>query len=169
MNQSEDEQNEDWEIDASGLWIATRSFLIRRGYCCANQCRHCPYINWRNTLTWQPSPAEAVQFAEVSPKVLKGIHQKLAYHQQQLQVDNAAQKARHRSLIFVKGLTRANGTRSGRISIAIGARSGLTIGLNRPVGCSAIWCSVPGLKVFFSIHASLSLNGHQPCTLPERV
>jgi hypothetical protein len=39
------------------------------------------------------------------------------------------------------------------IPIAIGARCGLTIKLNRPVGCSAIWCSVPGRKVFFSIHA----------------
>lgn len=54
---------------------------------------------------------------------------------------------------FREGLTRVNGICSGRISIAIGARCGLTIRLNRPVGCSAIWCSVPGPKAFFSIHA----------------
>ncbi len=99
MYQSEDEQNADWEIDANGFWIATRSFLIRRGYCCANQCRHCPYINWRNTPTWQPGPTDAVQFAEVSPKALQAIHQQLAYHQQQVQVDNDAHKAQHQSLI----------------------------------------------------------------------
>jgi hypothetical protein len=59
---------------------------------------------------------------------------------------------------FPRGLTRANGIRSGRMSIAIGARYGLTIGLNRPVGCSEIWCSVPGPKVFFQF--TRSLDGH---------
>ena len=99
MYQSEDEQRKIGTRDANGLWIATRSFLIRRGYCCANQCRHCPYINWRNIQTWQPGPDEAVQFAEVSPKALQAIHQQLAYHQQQMQVDNDAHKALHQSLI----------------------------------------------------------------------
>jgi hypothetical protein len=38
----------DWEVTAEGLYMATRSFLVRRGYCCANRCRNCPYVNWRN-------------------------------------------------------------------------------------------------------------------------
>jgi uncharacterized protein DUF5522 len=92
------EQN-DWEIDAHGLWIATRSFLIRRGYCCANQCRNCPYINWRNNPTWQPGPDDAVQFTEVSPKVLQGLHTQLAYHQQQVQGCNTPDKEYHQEMI----------------------------------------------------------------------
>ncbi len=26
-----------------GLMVFTANFLRRRGYCCANGCRHCPY------------------------------------------------------------------------------------------------------------------------------
>jgi len=100
MAQAEDEQNEDWEIDANGLWVATHSFLIRRGYCCANQCRNCPYINWRNNPTWQPGPDAAVQFAEVSPKVLQGIQKQLTYHEQQLQKEeDESKKGYHRAMI----------------------------------------------------------------------
>src|ERR1700704_3847661 len=51
------EDSNDWMIDANGFYVATRSFLIRRGFCCANQCRNCPYINWRNSPTWKPLPA----------------------------------------------------------------------------------------------------------------
>ena len=85
MNQSSENLQNDWEIDANGLWIATRSFLIRRGYCCANQCRNCPYVNWRNNHAWQPAPAEAVQFTNVSPKAIQAIHQQIAHYTQKLQ------------------------------------------------------------------------------------
>jgi len=27
----------------SGLFVMTRGYLVRRGTCCANECRHCPY------------------------------------------------------------------------------------------------------------------------------
>lgn len=27
----------------SGLMVFTAEYLRRRGYCCANNCRHCPY------------------------------------------------------------------------------------------------------------------------------
>ena len=57
---------EDWIVDANGLYIASRAFMIRGGFCCANQCRNCPYINWCNSPTWEPLPAEAVQEADVS-------------------------------------------------------------------------------------------------------
>jgi len=46
------QDSNDWIIDSNGLYVATRSFLTRCGYCCANQCRNCPYINWRNSPTW---------------------------------------------------------------------------------------------------------------------
>ena len=26
-----------------GLMVLTRRYLLERGYCCANGCRHCPY------------------------------------------------------------------------------------------------------------------------------
>ncbi len=91
--------DDDWEIDPNGLYVATRSFLIRRGYCCANQCRNCPYINWRNAPTWQPGPAEAVQFAQVSPKVLEGTRARLAYHEEQLGASETGEDAYHRAMI----------------------------------------------------------------------
>ena len=27
----------------NGLMVLTAHFLLRRGYCCGNGCRHCPY------------------------------------------------------------------------------------------------------------------------------
>ncbi|MCP9496144.1 MAG: DUF5522 domain-containing protein [Pyrinomonadaceae bacterium MAG19_C2-C3] len=32
----------DYYFDA-GLMVLTAHYLRRRGYCCANECRHCPY------------------------------------------------------------------------------------------------------------------------------
>lgn len=29
----------------TGLLVMTRLYLQRRGYCCGNVCRHCPYGN----------------------------------------------------------------------------------------------------------------------------
>jgi hypothetical protein len=27
----------------NGLMVLTARFLLKRGYCCRNNCRHCPY------------------------------------------------------------------------------------------------------------------------------
>jgi uncharacterized protein DUF5522 len=27
----------------SGLMVLTETYLLKRGYCCGNACRHCPY------------------------------------------------------------------------------------------------------------------------------
>lgn len=27
----------------NGLMVLTRNYLLNRGYCCENSCRHCPY------------------------------------------------------------------------------------------------------------------------------
>ena len=89
---------DDWIIDSNGFYIATRSFLIRRGYCCANQCRNCPYINWRNTPTWEPLPAEAVHVAEVSPKAIEGARKALEDSEQQLQHGSQATEAHHQAM-----------------------------------------------------------------------
>lgn len=84
----------DWIVDANGFYIASRAFLIRRGFCCANQCRNCPYINWRNSPTWEPLPAEAVQGATVSPKKIEGARKALAEIERQQQRGSQATEAR---------------------------------------------------------------------------
>lgn len=98
-NMPSDNINDDWEIDANGLWVATRGFLIRRGYCCANQCRNCPYINWRNFASWQPAPPDAVQYAEVSPKAIAGAQERLSYHQQALKDGDEKEQGYHRAMV----------------------------------------------------------------------
>jgi Family of unknown function (DUF5522) len=85
---------DDWVIDASGFYVASRSFLIRRGFCCANQCRNCPYINWRGSPTWEPLPAEAVYEADVSPKAIEGARKALAEIERQQQRVSQATEAR---------------------------------------------------------------------------
>ena len=89
----------DWEIDPNGLYVATRSFLIRRGYCCANQCRNCPYINWRHQLTWQPIPAERVQYTQVTANALAGAEALLRYHEEQIAQAPTANIDYHQTMI----------------------------------------------------------------------
>ena len=89
----------DWIIDENGLYVATRSFLTRRGYCCVNQCRNCPYINWRNSPTWEPLPVEAVQITKVSSKAIEGARKALRYHEAQLQNGSQTSKRLHQSMI----------------------------------------------------------------------
>ena len=85
---------DDWIVDASGFYIASRAFLIRRGFCCANRCRNCPYINWRSSPTWEPLPAEAVQEADASPEAIEGARKALAEIERQLGPGTQATEAR---------------------------------------------------------------------------
>ena len=93
------EDSNDWIIDANGFYIATRSFLMRRGYCCANQCRNCPYINWRNSPTWQPLPPEAIQITKVSPKAVEGARKALAYHERLRRQESLSEEVHHKAMI----------------------------------------------------------------------
>ncbi len=34
----------DFELNEDGLLVATREFLLRRGFCCGCGCRNCPYL-----------------------------------------------------------------------------------------------------------------------------
>ncbi|GCE47310.1 hypothetical protein EI42_00840 [Thermosporothrix hazakensis] len=88
-------ENADWEITSDGLYVATRGFLIRRGYCCANRCKNCPYINWRDNPKWEPAPPEAVRQMRVSPKAIAGAEAMLAYHRQQLELAHDEQEQRY--------------------------------------------------------------------------
>jgi len=37
-------EGEDFYLDPeTGLLVLTAAYLLRRGYCCGNGCRHCPY------------------------------------------------------------------------------------------------------------------------------
>lgn len=38
-----DEVPQDWYIDENGNFVMTASFHKKRGFCCGNSCRHCPY------------------------------------------------------------------------------------------------------------------------------
>ncbi len=33
----------DYYIDVNGNWVFTAEYLKKRGYCCKNGCKHCPY------------------------------------------------------------------------------------------------------------------------------
>ena len=46
--ETDNEQNKPLEegVDfyfEGGLMVLTEDYLRRRGYCCGNECRHCPY------------------------------------------------------------------------------------------------------------------------------
>ncbi len=89
----------DWEVTADGLYMATRSFLVRRGYCCANRCRNCPYVNWRNDPQWQPVAPERVRRIRVSPKAVAGARHMLAYHSTQAQLATSSEQAYHQAMM----------------------------------------------------------------------
>jgi hypothetical protein len=36
-------ENEDYYLDEEGLMVFTKEYLLKRGFCCDNRCRHCPY------------------------------------------------------------------------------------------------------------------------------
>lgn len=36
-------EGEDYYLNEQGLLTFTASYLLYRGYCCGNGCRHCPY------------------------------------------------------------------------------------------------------------------------------
>src|SRR5579883_2087993 len=89
----------DWEITPDGLYIATRHFLLRRGYCCANRCRNCPYINWHANPAWQHAPASAVRRISVSRKTLAGVRAAITYHEQALTTCTENEQAYHREML----------------------------------------------------------------------
>jgi hypothetical protein len=38
-----DIQPGDFYVDPDGRFVFTSHYLLRRGWCCENGCRHCPY------------------------------------------------------------------------------------------------------------------------------
>lgn len=39
------QEGKDFYYNEQGLLVLTEQFLLQRGYCCGNGCKHCPY-NW---------------------------------------------------------------------------------------------------------------------------
>ncbi|MER2997255.1 DUF5522 domain-containing protein [Pontibacter populi] len=36
-------EGEDYYLNEQGLMVFTAKYHLKRGYCCQNGCRHCPY------------------------------------------------------------------------------------------------------------------------------
>jgi hypothetical protein len=36
-------EGEDYYVNEKGLVVFTYKYLLERGYCCGNGCKHCPY------------------------------------------------------------------------------------------------------------------------------
>jgi hypothetical protein len=36
-------QGADYYINEKGQWVFTELYHLKRGYCCKNGCKHCPY------------------------------------------------------------------------------------------------------------------------------
>jgi hypothetical protein len=92
-------EDADWEVTPEGLYIATRGFLTRRGYCCANRCRNCPYVNWRAQPDWQPISIERVRSTYVKGKTIAGVQQMLDYHLDQLANGAITEQPHHQQMI----------------------------------------------------------------------
>lgn len=41
MNQLK--EGEDYYLDENGLMVLTAAFHLKKGFCCGNGCKHCPY------------------------------------------------------------------------------------------------------------------------------
>ena len=37
------EENIDYYFNEQGLMVFTASYHLKRGYCCKNKCKHCPW------------------------------------------------------------------------------------------------------------------------------
>jgi hypothetical protein len=43
MSFAQPEEGRDYYVDRWGRVVFTATYLLERGYCCGNGCRHCPY------------------------------------------------------------------------------------------------------------------------------
>ncbi len=39
------QENIDYYIDEFGRFVFTETYHLKRGFCCENNCKHCPYLN----------------------------------------------------------------------------------------------------------------------------
>jgi hypothetical protein len=43
MSKEEMIEMEDYYYNEQGYWVFTEQYHLKRGYCCENHCKHCPY------------------------------------------------------------------------------------------------------------------------------
>ena len=43
LSQKDELDPEDFYINSDGYMVLTEKYLLKRGYCCENGCKHCPY------------------------------------------------------------------------------------------------------------------------------
>ncbi len=48
-------ENEDYYFNEQGLMVFTEKYHLNRGYCCKNECLHCP---WRYKKKRQKNPSK---------------------------------------------------------------------------------------------------------------
>ena len=51
-------ENEHYYLDKNGLLVFTEKYLLERGFCCGNGCRHCPYGTDKETPKAKPEQKE---------------------------------------------------------------------------------------------------------------
>ena len=51
-------EDEDYYFDENGLMVLTSEYLRKRGYCCGNQCRNCPYSSEKQSEELEDSEAD---------------------------------------------------------------------------------------------------------------
>ncbi|MEP6616906.1 MAG: DUF5522 domain-containing protein [Ginsengibacter sp.] len=56
--------NDDYYFDDHGFMVFTAAYLLRRGTCCGNGCRHCPYY-FENVP--EPARSELLRRMEKDP------------------------------------------------------------------------------------------------------
>ncbi|MCB0503974.1 MAG: hypothetical protein KDC58_00590 [Cyclobacteriaceae bacterium] len=42
-NKAKLKEGRDYYVNENRLFVFTREYLLKRGYCCENGCKHCPY------------------------------------------------------------------------------------------------------------------------------
>ncbi|MCS7073974.1 MAG: DUF5522 domain-containing protein [Bacteroidia bacterium] len=47
---------EDYYISEQGFFVFTEAYHLKRGYCCGNGCKHCPYGNANKKPTKKMAP-----------------------------------------------------------------------------------------------------------------
>ncbi|MGK2860736.1 MAG: DUF5522 domain-containing protein [Chitinophagaceae bacterium] len=53
----------DYYINDNGLLVFTEKYLLERGYCCGNGCKHCPF-NYNNVP--EPQKSELIKIKNLN-------------------------------------------------------------------------------------------------------
>ena len=61
MNKKLNEEVEEYYTNSEGFMVFTAEYLLQRGYCCGNGCKHCPY-DYKNVL--EPKRSELLKKME---------------------------------------------------------------------------------------------------------